>query len=534
MTTLDPTLLSFPPPAALRQPARDLVAARQAQGRSTRPLEDRVYARSLEHLGALRASVPALPLLSSGHGEGARVVLADGRRVLDLVAGLGPYVFGHQDEDLLETAAIAAASDVAFQGHVLPGPEYRALSERLVALAGPRLQHAWLAMSGSMANENALKMLFQRAAPADRVIAFSRAFHGRTLAMAELTDRPGYRDGLPLRDFVDRVPFYDPADPESTQKSVSALEDLIDRFPGRHAAMCFELVQGEGGFHEAPSAFFAALMETCRRSGIRIWVDEIQTFARTRGLFAFRTLGLDAFVDVVTVGKILHGSATLFTPDVAPRPKLIAGTWAGSTVGMALGARILERLVVEGYAGRGGRIDRLSGWLDEAFARLEAALPGVVTALGPGGDAGLRSVVRRRAGHAGDRRSRPGGAGPRPDGGRASHEDPDAPPAQRDEGRAHRRVRSARARARPRRTTECASDLRRRSRALGHAASVRPNGRLVFGSGRGDRSARASAPREGRPGRARSGVPRAVRSRSPLHRSCEAPSRGPEARGRRY
>ena len=216
--------------------------------------------------------------------------------------------------------------------------------------------------------------------PADRILAFSRAFHGRTLAMAELTDRPEYRDGLPTRDFVDRLPFYDPADPESTQKSVDSLEAAIAAHPGRHAALCLELIQGEGGFNDAPREFFVALMETCRRHGIRIWVDEIQTFGRTRDLFAFRTLGLDAFVDVVTVGKILHGSATLFTADVAPRPKLIAGTWAGSTVGMALGARILDRLVSEGYAGPEGRIERLSGWLEEAFAGLDAALPGVVSA----------------------------------------------------------------------------------------------------------------------------------------------------------
>lgn len=368
------------PPTALQRPARTLVAAVHAAAGAARPLEAPAYDRALARLGALRASAPALPLLSSGHGEGARVVLADGRRVLDLVAGLGPYVFGHHDADLLETAAIAASSDVAFQSHVLPGPEYTRLVERLVDLAGPRLEHAWLSMSGSMANENALKMLFQRAAPADRVIAFSRAFHGRTLAMAELTDRPEYRDGIPTRDFVDRVPFFDPDDPDSTQKSVDALEALIDRHPGRHAAMCFELIQGEGGFHDAPRAFFVALMETCRRAGIRIWIDEIQTFARTRELFAFRTLALDDFVDIVTVGKILHGSATLFTKDLAPRPKLVAGTWAGSTVGMALGGRILERLVGEGYAGPGGRIDRLAGWLDEAFARLAAAMPGVVTA----------------------------------------------------------------------------------------------------------------------------------------------------------
>ncbi|MCR9095922.1 MAG: aminotransferase class III-fold pyridoxal phosphate-dependent enzyme [bacterium] len=380
MSASESTSLQSPPPPAVAASARDLVAALRDRGRATGPLDGPVYHETLERLGTLRAAAPALPVLSSGHGEGARVVLADGRRVVDLVAGLGPYVFGHHDEDLLETAAIAAASDVAFQSHVLPGPQYLTLTERLVELAGPRLQHAWLALSGSMANENALKMLFQRSAPADRVIAFARAFHGRTLAMAELTDRPAYRDGLPTRDFVDRVPFYDPSDPDSTRKSVAALEALITAQPGGHAAMCFELIQGEGGFHDAPREFFVALMETCQRAGIRVWIDEIQTFGRTRDLFAFRTLGLDAFVDVVTVGKILQGSATLFTSDIAPRPKLIAGTWAGSTVGMALGARILERLASEGYSGAGGRIDRLAGWIDGAFARLDAALPGVITA----------------------------------------------------------------------------------------------------------------------------------------------------------
>ena len=104
--------------------------------------------------------------------------------MLDLVSGIGPYVFGHDDQDLLETAAVAAASDVAYQGHVLPGPEYYRLSERLLRHAGERLAHVWLSLSGSMANENALKLILQRRAPADRLLAFDRAFHGRTLAMA--------------------------------------------------------------------------------------------------------------------------------------------------------------------------------------------------------------------------------------------------------------------------------------------------------------------------------------------------------------
>jgi 4-aminobutyrate aminotransferase-like enzyme len=362
----------------IREAARRLVVAVRGAA-SDRHLDAAAYDSALELLGSMRGQALVHPLLSGGTGQGARVQLADGRVILDMVSGIGPYVFGHDDQDLLETAAIAAAGDVAFQGHVLPGLEYARLTERLLRHAGPRLEHAWLALSGSMANENAWKMILQKHAPADRVLVFDRAFHGRTLAMAELTDRPEYREGLPMRGHVHRVPFYDPDDPHSTEHSLAAIDRALEANPGCIAAMCFELVQGEGGFHAAPASFFEALMRRCRDAGIAVWLDEIQTFGRTGELFAFRTLGLDAYVDVVTAGKILHGSATLFTDLYAPRPKLVAGTWAGSTVGMAMGARILERLEDEGYLGPQGGIVRLAARLDAAFDRLSQRLPGVIT-----------------------------------------------------------------------------------------------------------------------------------------------------------
>lgn len=381
--SLSPLLSDDPLPSLhldprVRAAARQLVIAVRIATRQ-RALTGDAYQAALDTLGARRGQPLALPLLSSASGRGARVRLADGREVIDMVSGIGPYVFGHHDEDLLETATTAAAADVAYQGHVLPGPEYRRLHEAIARVAGPRLAHAWIALSGSMANENAWKILLQRRAPADRCLAFDRAFHGRTLAMAALTDRPEYREDLPEPDFVDRIPFYDRDDPQSTQKSVDALEAALARYPGRHAAMCFELVQGEGGFHDAPASFFTALMSRCRAAGVSVWVDEIQTFARTSGLFAFRTLGLDDLVDVVTIGKILQGSATLFTADHRPKPKLVAGTWGGSTVGMACGARILERLVDGGFLGPDGRIARLEARIDRAFARLAERRPGVVT-----------------------------------------------------------------------------------------------------------------------------------------------------------
>jgi 4-aminobutyrate aminotransferase-like enzyme len=196
--------------------------------------------------------------------------------------------------------------------------------------------------------------------------------------MAELTDRPAFRDGLPLTGRVLHVPFYDPTDPQSTEKTLAALEAHLSRYPGRIATMCFELVQGEGGFNTAPREFFVALMERCRTAGLAVWVDEVQTFARTGELFGFCTLGLEDLVDVVTVGKILQGSATLVRKSYNPRPGLVAGTFAGNTVGMALGARIIERLENEGYLGPDGRVAVLAGRIDKRFELLAKRLPKAV------------------------------------------------------------------------------------------------------------------------------------------------------------
>jgi 4-aminobutyrate aminotransferase-like enzyme len=223
-------------------------------------------------------------------------------------------------------------------------------------------------------------MILQKHAPADRIVVFDQAFAGRTLAMAELTDKEAYRQGLPLRGNVLHVPFYEPDDAAATERSVAALDTHLARYPGRIAGMCFELVQGEGGIRTAPPEFFAALMQRCRDAGIAVWVDEVQTFARTGELFAFRTFGLDEYVDVVTAGKTLQGSATLFSRRYNPQPGLVAGTYAGSTVGMAVAARIIERLAEEDFLGPEGRIALLGGRVER---RLEAMRKRMPRAVGP-------------------------------------------------------------------------------------------------------------------------------------------------------
>jgi 4-aminobutyrate aminotransferase-like enzyme len=362
---------------AVRAAAERLIDA-VAEESAERALSPQAYARAVRETERLRGKPLFLPVLTAGTGRGTRVRLADGRMLLDFIGGIGIYAFGHSDRDLLGAAVAAAATDSVFQGHLAPGAEYLRLSRTLVKHAGPRLKHAWLSVCGAMANENALKMILQKHAPADRLVVFQGAFAGRTSTLAEITDRPGLREGLPRRGNVLHVPFYDPSEPDSTQQSLLALDAHLKRYPGRIAAMLFELVQGEGGFNLAPREFFVALMERCREAKLAVWVDEVQTFGRTGELFAFRTFELGEYVDVVTVGKLLQGSATLFTKRYNPKPGLIAGTYAGASVGMAVGARIIERMSQEGYLGAEGRIAVLARRVEQRFRSLEKRLPRAV------------------------------------------------------------------------------------------------------------------------------------------------------------
>jgi 4-aminobutyrate aminotransferase-like enzyme len=363
----------------VREAAKALVQAVREE-LAQRELSPEAYAKAIRDIARFRGRPLVYPMLSAGHGQGARVFLADGTRKLDFIGGIGVYGFGHSDDDLLETAVAAAAKDVAFQGHLQPGSEYLGLSRALLKHAGSNLKHAWLSLSGAMANENALKIIFQKHAPADRIVVFENCFHGRTLATAEMSDRPGFREGLPLRGNVLQVPFFDPEREDSIERSVATLEEHLQRYPGQIAGMCFEIVQGEGGFKTAPREFFTALMEHCRKNGVAVWIDEVQTFARTGELYAFRTLDLESWVDVVTVGKVLQGSALLCTKAYNAKPGLIAGTYAGSTVGMAVGARIIERMEQEGYLGLDGRVAVLARRIEKRFESLEKRMP---KAIGP-------------------------------------------------------------------------------------------------------------------------------------------------------
>ena len=121
--------------------------------------------------------------------------LADGTTLLDFIGGIGVYALGHADPDLLETAVVAAAGDAVFQGHLAPGPEYLLLSRLLVKHAGPRIRHAWLSVSGAMANENSLKLIFNETGKSTLTIA-GVSFDPNGLGLAPLAAGTDFIDNV--------------------------------------------------------------------------------------------------------------------------------------------------------------------------------------------------------------------------------------------------------------------------------------------------------------------------------------------------
>ena len=311
----------------------------------------------MDYVKDLRGRPLFLPYVGSNAGCGAYVELEDGSVKMDLINGIGISIMGHSHPRLIEAAIQASLLDPIIQGNLQLNRQWIGLAEKLIEIASRKsnLKHCWLTTSGSMANENALKMTRQKNTPARKIIAMKEAFAGRTTMMAEISDNPAHKVGLPSYDEVLRVDFFNKTDLRSTENSLSQLRKHIGENKGNIAAFVFEPVLGEGGYKVAPREFFIPLLEECKKEGIAIWLDEIQTFCRTGEFFAYQTLDLGEYVDVVTVAKALQLAATLYTSKYNPGPGLIAGTFAASTVQLHLGLRILEILDGEGYMGPSGK-----------------------------------------------------------------------------------------------------------------------------------------------------------------------------------
>ena len=327
--------------------------------------------KKVDDTGAFRGRALHYPYMGTGAGRGPFVELEDGSVKLDLINGIGIHLMGHGNPRVMAAAIRGAIADALTQGNLEPNNEYRLFLEKLTKAAAKasRLKYGWLATCGTMANENALKMARQKNSPARMLIGFQNAFAGRSTMMAELTDNPAYKVGLPNYSEVLRIPFYDKKDPRSSEKTLNAMKEHFDKHDKNISCFSFEPMLGEGGYQAAPREFFVPLLELCREKKVAVWADEVQTFSRTGELFAFETLKIGEYIDICTIAKTAQVGATLFTEEYNPKPGLIAGTFSGSTPSLCVGMEMLD-ILNEGYFGPNGRILKIHKRFIDGFNKL--------------------------------------------------------------------------------------------------------------------------------------------------------------------
>ncbi len=217
------------------------------------------------------------------HERGSMVLRGDdGREYLDAVAGIGSAPLGHAHPQWVAACHAQLQRLVSTSNAYRTGPQ-QALAARMARLYPIPDARVFFCNTGAESTEAALKLAL-RATGRDTVIAFARAFHGRTLGALSLTAKPEYRapfvrcPGDPLeRAFcsarVLRVPFGD----------LEAVRECLEREAGRVAAVFLETIQGEGGVFPATREFLLGLRRECDARGVLLGVDEVQCGAGRTG-----------------------------------------------------------------------------------------------------------------------------------------------------------------------------------------------------------------------------------------------------------
>jgi acetylornithine/succinyldiaminopimelate/putrescine aminotransferase len=229
--------------------------------------------------------------------EGSWLYSADGRRYLDLIAGIGVSALGHGHPAVLE--AIAAQSKrylhVMVYGEYVIEAQVR-LAERLAALLPPPIDRIYFTNSGAEAVEGALKTA-RKHTRRERFIAFDGAYHGDTMAALSLMGNPSFRAPFePLPGPVTHLPYDDSAALEAIDSSV--------------AAVIIEPVQAEAGVRIPSREFMQALRDRCKCTGALLIYDEVLTgMGRTGRLFAMAHFNV--VPDIVVLAKALGGGLPL-------------------------------------------------------------------------------------------------------------------------------------------------------------------------------------------------------------------------------
>ena len=347
--------------------------------------------------------------LSAERAENAEIWDVEGKRYVDFAGGIAVVNTGHRHPKVVAAikAQLERFTHTCFQ--VVMYEPYIELAERLNALAPiSGAKKTGFFTTGAEATENAVKIA-RAATQRSGVIAFTGAFHGRTIMASAMTGKVvPYKKGLgPTIPDVWHVPFPTLQNGVSVDDALRHIEFIFkaDVHPTRVAAIIVEPVQGEGGFHQVPPELMSALRRVCGTYGIVLIADEVQTgFGRTGKMFAMEHYDVEP--DLICVAKSLAGgmplSGVIGRAEImdAADPGGLGGTYAGNPLACAAALAVLDVFAEENLLERSNRIGaRLKEALQQ-FSTRNDALP-IANIRGPGGMVAF-DIVKARGGNEAD------------------------------------------------------------------------------------------------------------------------------------
>jgi acetylornithine aminotransferase len=272
------------------------------------------------------------------HGEGNYLFAKDGRKFLDLIAGIGVNALGYGNARVLNAITEQAKKVIHTSNLFMLEPQFK-LAEKLLSLTG--FSKVFFCNSGAEANEGAMKLARKWASSLSpekkQLLSLTNGFHGRTYGAVTLTAKAKYHEG------------FEPLLPETGYITFNDVEDLERKVSDKTAAVFVEYVQGEGGICALSEAFLNRLGELRAKHEFLIVADEVQAgVGRTGKFFSYEHFSV--LPDVICAAKPIGGGlplgAVIGNTRVADAfSKGIHGTtFGGNPVACEAGHALIEEL----------------------------------------------------------------------------------------------------------------------------------------------------------------------------------------------
>lgn len=250
-------------------------------------------------------------------GLGTKLWDKDGIEYTDLYGGHAVISVGHCHPHYVKMVS-EQLGRLGFYSNAVQNSLQRDLAARLGKVSGYTAHSLFLCNSGAEANENAMKVASFHTGRS-RILAFRKAFHGRTSGAVAVTDNPRLRSPFNYSENVTYIPLND---------AVAAEKELQSK---EYAAVIIEGIQGVAGIYEPAEGFLRTLRELCTRTGTLLILDEIQSgYGRTGRFFAHQFAGIEA--DIVTVAKGMANGFPIGGVLISPQVKAVTGM-LGTTFG---------------------------------------------------------------------------------------------------------------------------------------------------------------------------------------------------------